>query len=84
MKKQKKNFDVAQNFFSFHVVLRLRGKIVAPPILVQSKNFCCKIIIFGPNCQRNITNLKIEAKKISILCTFNRYFFPRSLAVLLN
>ncbi len=34
MKKiNKKNFDLAQNFFSFHVVLGLRGKIVPPLIM---------------------------------------------------
>jgi hypothetical protein len=46
MKKTKKNFDLAHNFFSFRVVLGLRGKIVPPPILAQSKNFFCKILIF--------------------------------------
>jgi hypothetical protein len=55
MKKKKKYFfDQAQNFFSFSVVLR---KIVPAPILAKKR-------------QRNITNFKIEAKKISILCTF--------------
>jgi hypothetical protein len=38
--------DLAQNFFSFRVVLGLRGKIVPPPIMAQSKNFFCKILIF--------------------------------------
>ena len=39
-KKQKKYFfDLAQKFFSFRVVLGLRGKIVPPPIMAQSKNF---------------------------------------------
>jgi hypothetical protein len=41
-----KIFDLAQNFFSFCVVLGLRGKIVPPPILAQSKSFFCKILIF--------------------------------------
>ena len=45
-KKRKKFFDLAQNFFSFRVVLRLRGKIVPPPILAQSKIFFSKILIF--------------------------------------
>ncbi len=40
--KIKKNFDLAQNFFSFCVVLGLRGKIVPPPIMGQSKNFFVK------------------------------------------
>jgi hypothetical protein len=39
---KKKKFDLAQKFFSFRVVLRLRRIIVAPPILVQSKNFSPK------------------------------------------
>jgi hypothetical protein len=38
--------DLAQNFFSFRVVLGLRGKIVPPPIMGQSKKFVCKILIF--------------------------------------
>jgi hypothetical protein len=37
--------DLAQNFFSFCVVLGLRGKIVPPPIMAQSKIFW-KILIF--------------------------------------
>ncbi len=41
-KNQKNCFDLAQIFFSFRVVLRLRGKIVAPPILAQSKNVFAK------------------------------------------
>jgi hypothetical protein len=43
MKNKKKYFfDLAQKFFSFRVVLRLRGKIVPPPILAQSKFFFAK------------------------------------------
>jgi hypothetical protein len=38
--------DLAQNFFSIRVVLGLRGKIVPPPIMGQSKNFFCNILIF--------------------------------------
>jgi hypothetical protein len=34
-----KFFDLAQKIFSFRVVLGLRGKIVPPPILAQSKSF---------------------------------------------
>jgi hypothetical protein len=42
MKKTKKYFfDLAKKIFSFRVVLRLRGKIVPPPILAQSKKFFC-------------------------------------------
>jgi hypothetical protein len=44
--KIKKIFDLAQNFFSFPVVLGLRRKIVPPPIMAQSKFFFCKILIF--------------------------------------
>jgi hypothetical protein len=39
-------FDLAHKFFSFRVVLGLRGKIVPPPILAQSKSFLSKILIF--------------------------------------
>ncbi len=39
-KKIKKYFfDLAQKLFSFRVVLGLRGKIVPPPILAQSKSY---------------------------------------------
>jgi hypothetical protein len=38
--------DLAQNFFSFRVVLGLRGKIVPPPIMAQSKICFSKILIF--------------------------------------
>jgi hypothetical protein len=38
-KNKKIFFDLAQNFFSFQVVLRLHGKIVPPPILAKSKKF---------------------------------------------
>ncbi len=43
-KKMKKFFDLTQNFFSFCVVLGvgLRGKIVPPPIMAQSKFFLVK------------------------------------------
>ncbi len=45
----KKILALAQNFFSFRVVLRLRGKIVPPPIMAQPKIFFCKIWIFWYN-----------------------------------
>jgi hypothetical protein len=67
MKKNKIFFDLAQFFFSFHVVLRLRGKIVPPPKLAQSKNFFVKSYYF------DITNIEIlqisksKPKNISIL-----------------
>jgi hypothetical protein len=34
-KKQKIFVDLAQKCYSFRVVLRLRGKIIPPPILAQ-------------------------------------------------
>ncbi len=36
-------------FFLFRVVLRLRGIIVAPTIMVQSKKFFTKILLFKHN-----------------------------------
>jgi hypothetical protein len=56
-------FYLAQTFFSFRVVLKLRGKIVPPPIMAWSKIFFYKILIFWHNYQRNNTNFKIKAKK---------------------
>jgi hypothetical protein len=47
--KRKKFLAYLKNFFSFRVVLRLRGIIVAPPILVQSKKFFTKILLFMHN-----------------------------------
>ncbi len=41
-KKIKYFFDLAQKFFSFRLVLRLREKIVPPPVMDQSKNFFVK------------------------------------------
>ena len=82
MKKKKKNFDLAQIFFSFRVVLGLRGKIVPPPIMAQSKTIFCKILIFDIT-NKEITQIpKSESKKFSILCTFNNLlfsFFPYNL-----
>jgi hypothetical protein len=47
IEEEKKIFwDLAQHFFSFCVVLGLRGKIVPPPIMAQSKIFLGKILIF--------------------------------------
>jgi hypothetical protein len=48
-KKNKKIVDLTQIFFSFCVVLGLRGIIVAPPIMVQSKKFYPKILLFMHN-----------------------------------
>jgi hypothetical protein len=45
-KTKKKKFDLPQIFLSFCVVLGLRGKIVTPPIMAQTKIFFCKILIF--------------------------------------
>ncbi len=49
MKKKKYFFDLAQKIFSFRVVLGLRGIIIAPPIMVQSKNVYPKIVLFMHN-----------------------------------
>ncbi len=38
-KKNEKFFDLTQKLFSICVVLGLRGKIVPPPIVAQSKFF---------------------------------------------
>jgi hypothetical protein len=35
--------------FSFRVVLGLRGIIIAPPIMVQSKNLFTKMLLFMHN-----------------------------------
>jgi hypothetical protein len=57
-------------FFSFRVVLRLRGIIVAPPIMANK-------IFFHKSCYLCITNIEIvqnsksKPKKFSFLCTFN-------------
>ncbi len=46
---KKKNFWPIFKIFSFRVVLGLRGIIVAPPIMVQSKKICTKILLFMHN-----------------------------------
>ncbi len=48
-KKNNKIFDLTQKFFSFCIVLGLRRIIVAPPIMVQSKKFYPKILLFMHN-----------------------------------
>jgi hypothetical protein len=45
-KNKNKIFDLPQIFFSFCVVLGLRGKIITPPIMAQTKKIFCKILIF--------------------------------------
>jgi hypothetical protein len=40
--KKVKNLDLAQKFFSFREVLGLRGKIVPPQIMAQSKKILVK------------------------------------------
>jgi hypothetical protein len=52
-KKTKQFFDLTQNFFSFCVVLGLRGNIVPPPIMAQSNFFWVKSKYF------DITNKEI-------------------------
>ena len=63
-------FDLAQKFFSFRVVLGLRGKIVPPPILAQSKIFFAKSYYFDINNNEIVQNSKSKPKKFSFLCTF--------------
>jgi hypothetical protein len=45
--KNKKKFGLALKFLWFCVVLRLRRKIVCPPIMAQSKYFVYKTLIFN-------------------------------------
>jgi hypothetical protein len=45
----KKIFAYIEHFFSFRVVIGLRGIIVAPPIMVQSKKFYTKTLLFMHN-----------------------------------
>jgi hypothetical protein len=47
--KNKNFLAYLENFFSFRVVLGLRGIIVAPPIMVQSKKFVTKTLLFMHN-----------------------------------
>jgi hypothetical protein len=49
MIKKKIIVGLSWKIFGFRVVLRLRGIIVAPPIMVQSKNFYPKILLFMHN-----------------------------------
>ncbi len=60
----KKNFWPILKFFSFCVVLGLRGIIEATPIMVQSKKCFTKILSFMHNYKRNNANSKIGVKKI--------------------
>jgi hypothetical protein len=69
-KKLKYLFDLAQNFFSFRVVFRLRGKMVPPPKLAQSKIFFAKSKFFDITNKEMLQISKSKPKKISILCTF--------------
>jgi hypothetical protein len=69
-KNKKQIFDLDQNFFSFCVVLRLRGKIVPLPIMAQSKIFFVKSLYFDITTKEIIQILESKLKKISILCTF--------------
>jgi hypothetical protein len=58
--------------FSFRVVLGLCGIIVAPPIMVKSKNVSLKSYYLCIT-NKEITHIpKSKSKKFSILCTFNR------------
>ncbi len=57
-------------FFSFSVVLGLRGIFVAPPIMVQSKNFSLKSYYLCITNIEIVQNSKLKPEKFSILCTF--------------
>jgi hypothetical protein len=48
--------------------------------MAQSKKLFYKTLIFMPNYLRKSTNFKIEAKKVSFLCTFNVFLKPPYLA----
>ncbi len=57
--------------FSFCVVSRLRGIIVAPHIMVQSTNFSPKSYYLCITNNEIVQNSKSKPKKFSFLCTFN-------------
>ena len=71
-KKIKNFFDLTQNFFSFCVVLGLRGIIVAPPIMVQSKKFTPKSYYLCITNNEIGQNSKSKPKKFSFLGTFKK------------
>jgi hypothetical protein len=56
--------------FLFRLVLRLRGIIVALPIMIQSKNFPPKSYCFCITNIEIVQNSKSKPKKFSFLCTF--------------
>jgi hypothetical protein len=58
-KKIKYFFDLAKKIFSFRVVLRLRGIIVAPPLLVQANNFFPQSLIIYAWQFKEATRLRI-------------------------
>ena len=69
--KKKQNWACLRNF-SFRVVLGLRGIIVAPSIMVQSKIFVTKILLFIHTYIEIVKNSKSKPKKFSFLCTFKQ------------
>ncbi len=74
--KNKKKFGLSWKIFSFHVVLGLRGIIVAPPIMVQSKKCFPKILLFIQTNIEIVQNSKSNPKKFSFLCTFKLPLTP--------
>jgi hypothetical protein len=58
------------NFFLLRLVLRQRGIIAAPPIMVQSKKIFPKILLFMHTNKEIVQNSKLKPKKFSFLCTF--------------
>ncbi len=71
--KKKKILGLSWKFFLFHVVLGLRGIIVAPPLIVQSKEFSLKSYYLGIT-NKEITQIpKSESTKFSFLCTFKPF-----------
>ncbi len=57
------------NFFFHFSFLRLRGIIIAPPIMVQSKNFSLKSYYLCITNTEIVQNSKLKPKKFSFLCT---------------
>ncbi len=65
--EEENKFDIAQNFFLFCVVLWLRGKIVPPPIIAQSKNVLVKSKDFDIT-NKEITQIPKSESKNSQSC----------------
>ncbi len=78
-------FLASLKIFLYYVVLRLRGKNVAPPIMTQTKIAFCKIQYFDISNKEMVQLSKSKPKKFSTLCTFkivhncNNFFLLSSL-----